>query len=109
MSFFCPTTLLLVLVLSVAVVLFDRVDLLHGHLLPFWFQLVALVVDVVHLIVVMVASPWLRNDGKEMCAPVHTAPFDLTCHSDNAAATSASIMYNLLCLTRIITFKYLRK
>jgi hypothetical protein len=83
--------------------------LFRGHLLPFWFQLVALVVDVVHLIVVMVASPWLRNDGKEMCAPVHTAPFDLTCHSGNAAATSASIMYNLLCLTWIITFKYLRK
>ena len=68
-------------------------DLSCSHLLPFWFQLFALVVDVVHFVVVIVASPWPHNNGEEtvsysnaMFAPVCTVSFILACCSGNAAA-----------------------
>ena len=48
-----------------AVVPCNCVDLSHNHLLPFRFQLVALVVDGVHLVVAIAASPQPYNDGDE--------------------------------------------
>ena len=80
-----------------AAALRNRFDLSCNHLLPFWFQLFALVIDVVPLVVVIVVSPWPHNNGEEMVsysntiwAPVCTVSFILACRSGNAAATAAS-------------------